>query len=350
MSTTPISFPILPQYSSYCTIADIRRLIGNVAPVTNGDIPDADIQTHIDNATAWIEDQTQKFFSPRRLVEQYDGSGTSRMVLPNGPIMYLNEVDVYFTYPLALVRIAHDWDLMVDRNGYTISFPPYSSAPFFAPFAYQFFKQSRNVTIDAWYGYTRRKLETLKTSDNTNYSFANPGVPLSLTTVYNPTNPPVIGPLVYVNGVLQVNRTYTLVNSATSASANNQWQIASDNLIYTTNTGANGITSITFNTPVTGATVTADYHYWLIPADVADACAKKVAVTMLTGFATASFPDQQFQGVEQIMVDGTRIQSIQGQWGSQIAQWDREINAVIRKRKSVQIPLGIGFTEDTQYS
>jgi hypothetical protein len=350
--TQSITFPSLPQYQNYCTVADVKNLIGNVYPISNGDVADAQIQSVIANATDFIDAQTHNFFSPRRLRFKMDGNGKSRMVLPHSHVLWVNELDVYFTYPVSLSRIAHDWDINVDRPAGILSFPPYTNAPFFAPFAYTFFKSSRNVQVDAWFGWSRSIFGEVPTSaDRQNYVFANPtAITNTKEAIYFPTTPPEFGPTVYLNGQKLVNTTYTLVTSIDS-SANNQWEIQTDNIYYTLQVGPNGFTGIKFNSPNANTdVVTVDYDFWYIPSDIKDICAKKVAVTLLTSFATSTFQDQQFQGAVEIQSDGpSRIKYEGGQWGPQINWWDSEIEKVIRKHTRIPMPYGVGYSEDGSF-
>ena len=347
--STLIQYPVLPQQANYCTVADVKNLIGNVAPIANGDIPDSQITTAITNATRDIESRTNRFFSPRRIIKQVDGNGHTRMVLPDSPIININKLSVYFTYPLALSRTANDWDLLIDRASGIISFPSFNASPFYQPFAFTFFKSSRNVTIDAWYGYTRSIFsDTLKSTDNTTYNFSFPTVvKQAQKTTGDSSVPPAFFPIIYKNGVAVANTIYTLVNG-NGPTVNNQWQIASDNLVFTLNSTGNGYSSITFNTP-NGSTdvITADYAYWLIPEDIAEATAKRAAITLLASFATASFADLQFQGASEIQMDGSRIRYQNGgQFGEAIADWKIDIQTTVSNHKKVVFPVGIGYTDN----
>jgi hypothetical protein len=346
--SSPIQFITLPQNQPYCTVDDIKALIGNVAPIANGDVDDTALQKAAQAATTYIEQACHRKFSPFRSVKQLDGNGHTRMVLPDSPIINVNQLNVYFTYPLALSRVANDWDLLIDRPAGILSFPTFNEQPFYAPFAYTFYKASRNVTIDAWYGYTRQMYsDVLTTTDHTTYAMTYPtGVKQSLTVIGDAGTPPSFTPTVYVNGVAQVNTTYALVNT-NGPNVSNQWQIAADNLVYHLNTSANGITGITFNTPLQSTdVVTMDYAYWYIPEDIIDITAKRAAVTLLASFASATFADQQFQGASEIQADSSRIRYQNGgQWGEQIANWNAEVHAGIAQRKKVMLPFGIGYAD-----
>lgn len=345
-----IQFPVLPQNTNYCAVSDVLNLIGGVAPIVNGTCTQAQITQAITQATRWMEYRTNKFFSPRRLIKQYDGNGHTRMVLPDGPLISVNVLKVFFTYPLAVSRIAHDWDLLIDRAGSVISFPTFIDSPFYQPFAFTFFRSSRNVTIDAWYGFTQEVWSDVLTTEDNNqtYSFAYPTVvKQSEPSTGDATKPPRFFPVIYKNGERLENTTYTLVNTG-GPTVNNIWEVDQDNIYFTFNQGASGYASITFNTPnEPGDVITADYAYWFIPEDILEATAKKAATLLLASFATSSYQDQQFQGATSIQMDGSRIQYQQGgQWGEQITDWKADIEQVIAAHKKIVMPFGIGYNDN----
>ena len=70
----------------------------------------------IASAKSSLEQRTNRILAPKRIQRRLDGNGKDRMVLPEFPILALNEVDVYYTYPLGLTRKAHEWDFIISRN------------------------------------------------------------------------------------------------------------------------------------------------------------------------------------------------------------------------------------------
>jgi len=342
---TPIQFPVLPQNQPYCTSTDVGNLIGNTIGFQNAD--STTIQSAINQATAYIERETQKKFSPYRSKVRYDGNGTTKMVLKNSPIIAINEVDIYFTYPLELQRVAHDYDLIVDRQNGVIAFSPYTAQPFFAPFAYVFYPSSRNVMIDAWFGYTEEVFsEQLATTDNLTFNFANPTVVQNtVDNVYSPTTAPVLYPIIYQDGVQLQNTIYVQVNSSDIAE-NGDWQIETDNIYYTLNKTSQGITSITFNQAPSGV-ITADYGYWLIENDVVEATAKRASITLLQSFGNAlySSSDDTLSAADSMQLRQNKITYTNQPWNGLISAWNADIASFIKKRKSVQLPLMSGYSD-----
>jgi len=342
---TPITMTQVAQYQPYCTQSDVTNLIGNV--INNSTFNTAAISTYISEAVRYIDRETNGFFSPRRMRTRQDGNARSRIVNTHPHIMAINELDVFFTYPLTLSRVAYEWDLLIDREAGVISFPTYTASPVFAPFAFTFYPASLNVEIDAWYGYNKQIYgEQLTTSDHLIYTFANPTVIKQATQVaypYQYGQAPQLVPIIYKNGTALTNTTYVLAASPLD-SASNIWQIQSDNLIYTLNAGSNGITSVTFNSAnSSNDVITADYVYWYIPVDIQMAAAKRAASTVLSAIASAPFDDNSYNGFDMVMMDSFKLQSSNGQFGALISRWQSEIDEVVKRNHQISLDFAGGY-------
>jgi hypothetical protein len=332
---TPITFPTLPQGLPYCSPADVNSLLGNLA----SSVPAQSMANAIASATSFMSSQTNRHFTPRRVIRRYDGNGRSRMVLADDHLIAVNQLSVYFSYPLSLARIANDWDLLLDRAAGIISFAIFTASPIFAPFSFTFYPGSQNVEVDAWFGFTQNVYtETLTTSDNTTYTFANPTA-LRQTSPgsaypYSTPQPPAITPFVYKNGTLLANTVYEQVQT-TDQAPTPLWEVQTDNVYYTLNANASGLSGVTFNSANSPSDViTADYAYWEIPADVTEATAKKAAIVLLQGLAQTGFPAVEYMGAVQVAIDGSRLQyGVGGQFDGIIGLLTADINAVIKQRK-----------------
>lgn len=188
--------------------------------------------------------------------------------------------------------------------------------------------------------------ETLTNSgDNRTYSFANPTVIRQATGVVPTQNQqPQYAPAIYVNGVQQINTTFTQTDTGIEV-----WSIAQDNLAYTLNAAPNGgIQSITFNTSLSSSdVVTADYSYAATPADLRDACAKAAAIDILTSTAAAPYGDITTGGQMIVQMNGFKTQSApSGQFGPQIATWQSHVDAVVKRYKAAYLPIGTSFRDD----
>jgi hypothetical protein len=350
---TPIQFPTLAQFTPYAQVSDIMNLIGNVGPIADGTITTTQITTALAQASRYLDQKTNRFFSPRRLVKQYDGNGKTRFQLPDRPLMYVNSLNIYFSYPFSLTRTANDWDLLLDRPRGNISFPTYTQTPFFQPFGFVFFRGSKNIQLDAWYGYTETVYgDILSTSDNQNFTLTFPtAVPLSkMTPTVDLTNsPPTFTPTIYVNGNAVANEVLSLVTTDVVLTQT-EWEVGQNDLVYSALTNNQGITGITFNTPLQPTdVVTADYDYWYIPEDITDACAKKAAITLLASIATyGGYSDVQFQGAVEVSSEGGRIRfnDTLGKFGHQITIWQSEILDVIQSRKAILAQFGQGYVDE----
>jgi hypothetical protein len=345
MANTPITFTNITPNLPYCQLSDIMSLIGGVEPIADGTISTQQIQAAINAATSFVDNSTNRFFSPRRIISYLDGNGQGRLQLPVRPILTLNSVSIYVAYPLAISLFASDWNMRIDRATGTLSFPLGSWMPTLAPFASFFLEGSENVIVDATYGYSNVVYgEVLSSTDNTNFSFANPTA-VEYSTISTATDevPPSIYPIVYLNGVPLVNTIYQLQTNA-AVYTQNIWGIATDNIHYTFKISSKGITGIIFNTPLAvGTVVTVDYPYWLIPADIIECTAKRTAITLLASIGTALLPDLQFQGATSVQMDGARIQwQAGGPWGEIIADWKTDIAATIANYKKLMLPYGLG--------
>jgi len=347
--STPIQFPNLPQNQPYCQYSDVENLIGSTIGFQNVDT--TVVQSFINQATKFIETQTQKKFSPYRMKRKYDGNGSTSLILRDNPIINLNEVDVWFTYPLNVERVSNDWNMIVDRSTSQISFPPFTDQPIFAPWGFQFYPGLRNVTVDAWFGHTQDVWgEVPSSSDNLTFTLANPtAVKQTADTVYGLTETPVFYPKVYVDGNLLVNTTYVQESvSVGEFVINNIWQVETDNIYYTVNTSANGITGFTFNQAPSG-TVTVDYSYWLVPYDAVDVTAKKTAIMLLQSFGTSLYSgigDDSANGADSIQTRTGKVTYTSGAWGKVISSWQADIAEFIKRRKSIQIPFVSGYTDN----
>ena len=336
------------QYQPYCQTSDVMNLIGDV--INNSDFNASAISTFINEAVQYIDKETSAFFSPRRMIQRYDGNGKSRMVLAHSPLMSVNKLSVFFTYPLTLSRIANEWDLLVDNEGGTVSFPTYTASPVFAPYAFVFYPASQNVEVDAWFGYTKQIFaEQLKTTDNKTYTLANPSAIKRAETISYPyefDTPPAFYPVVYKNGQAITNTTYKLVTSV-DASPNTEWEVDQDNLVYTVNQGANGITGFTFNTPCSaGDVITCDYVYWFIPPDIQIATAKRAAINILGAIASSSFGSNSFDGFDRVQVDGSMVQANNGQWGALVQRWHADISDTVSRYRKLNLDYQGGYIPD----
>lgn len=351
---TPITYPTFIQNDNYCSVADVRALIGNVEPILNGTLTDEAITANISAATAYMEARCNKFFSPRRIVRQIDGPGGSRLVLPDSPIININLLSVYWQYPLALVRQAYDWDLLQDRKSGIVAFPTFIDVPFFSPYGFTFHRGSFNVTLDYWAGYTQSVYSDalVDSGDHQTYAFRHPCVvKQAQVSNGNPGIPPVFTPTIYKNSVpITANTSYVRVDT-TGPTITQQWQVDADNQVFTFNQSASGgYDSITFNSPNQSIDViTADYTYALPqgPDDVSEATAKRAAITILASIGTALLPDLQYQGATEIQADGSRIRwQAGGPFGEIIADWKSDVEQVISTRKkAIMANIGLGYTD-----
>lgn len=338
---TNITFPTLPQNQPYCSVDDVRNLIGSVAPIS--DLSDDQIQSYIASATTSIETQTNNKFGTFRIRDRMDGNGSHSMTLKYSHVLWVNEALVYMRYPEPVDRKVHDFDLIVDRESGIITMPGIHYSPFFSLSGNWFYKGLRNVATDTWHGWSQSVFgEALTSTDGLTYDFVNDtAIKTTLVPGGNSNVVPVIGPVVYVDDVAQVNTTYTLVDG--------QWQADTDNIVYTLNVGANGYTGITFNTSQSGHSVTVDYDYWFIPLDINEACTKMAAVDLLVSSSlTGGFDDLGFQGVKEYAIDGARvIYADNGQFGNQMDRWNTDVQAILKRH--TRIPFVFGSSSNGRY-
>jgi hypothetical protein len=265
------------------------------------------------------------------------------MVLPEFPILALNEVDVYYTYPLGLTRKAHEWDFIISRDTGVISFPLYAYSVAVQPLRSRSTQSSKNVLVDYTVGFTEQLWgDMLGSSDHTTFAFTHPAVKQAQNVVPDMATPPQFTPTVYVNGVAQVNATY--VNDPAGG-----WQVGSDNLVYRLNqSSTGGYSGVTFNTPLQSSdVVTADYAYWLIPDDIKDPATKQAAITILSAIAIAPYGDASTGGMTSVQMDGFRTEANdKGQFGPQIQQWSDEIDQVVQSYRQILFPVASGYSSD----
>lgn len=347
----PITYPTLAQRTPYCAVSDVQNLIGLVSPFAS--FTTAQIDSAIAAAQKYIDGETKSFFSPRRVIQRYDGNGQSTMNTGYSNLIVVNQLTIFYSYPAAFARVAQDHDLIFDgpqRKSGELNFPVYSITPAVIPLAYTFPQSLKNISLDAWFGPTEFESgEELATTDHQTYTFANPTVVMQSTQpayTYVAQNPPTYYPIIYKNGVQLTNTTYEIVQTEVLQNGTpvNEWQITEDNIYYTVNYGPNGGVSITFNTPNASTDViTADYVYTATPADINEACAKKAAITLLQAAGTSGNLGTSFEGIALVQIDGSRMQYQDGlPWGGVIKQWQADIAAVIGHNKTVQMAWGMG--------
>jgi hypothetical protein len=334
---TPITFPNITANQLYCQYSDVENLIGSTVAFKNLD--ESVVTNKILSSQEYINNGTHKKFSPFRVLEAYDGSGTNKIVLKNSPLIVLNSVNIYYQYPMPQVRLCNDWEYITDRNTGTVTFPLSNvGSPFFYPYAFNFFRGSRNVTVDAMYGFTEVVFgEVLTTTNNLTYSFADNCVSYGQNTTYDTTMSPQLYPLIYINGVLVKNNTYELINA--------HWQYDEMNLVYVIDANSNGIASVTFNEPQLGNVITADYPYWYIKADIVEACAKKAALELLTSFGTSlySTDDDTISAADGVQLRNNKITYISGPWATTINRWQSDVDKIIKNNKAIQVPFGMNY-------
>jgi hypothetical protein len=339
--STPIQYPAFPANVPLCSTTDVSAVLFSLTPTVDATL----MSNAIAAAKTSLEQRTNRILTPKRIQRRLDGNGKDRMVLPEFPILVLNEVQVYYTYPLGLTRKAHEWDFIISRNTGVISFPPYAYSVATQPFAFTFYPSSKNVLVDYTVGFTEQLFgDLLSSEDHTTFAFSYPAVKQAINVVPDTSTAPQFTPTIYVNGVAQTNTTY--VNTDT---ANGGWQVETDNLVYRLNqNAAGGYSGVTFNTPLQPSdVVTADYSYWFIPADLKDAAAKQAAITVLSAIAVAPYGDASTGGMTSVQMDGFRTQANdKGQWGPQIQQWSDEIDAVVQSYRQITFPTTSGYSSD----
>jgi hypothetical protein len=349
--STPISYVNISAPMPLCSTDDVLNLIGSVMPIANDNFTTSQIAAAIPPAQRYVENACNRKFAPHRDVYQFDGNGTSRAVIKHRPFININQLSVYFVYPMNLCRVAYDYQLMTDHGAGIISFPLFYGAAQFAPFAFKFEKGSRNITLDLQVGYSEELFgQSMTTEDNQTFTFPESNVVnKSMNTTPDYSVPPIISPIIYLNGTALTNTTYVWVDN--DPLGQGQWQIETDNILYTVNSDSTGITSITFNSPLSGnPTITADFAYAYIPDDINEAVTKQAAIRCLTSMA-AGWYGNQFDGLAQTQSEGTRIElHNSGRFGHQIDLWNQDIANIISVNQRIALgSIGSAFNPNTEY-
>ena len=330
----------------YCTVQDVKNLIGGVLPITQGTFTDSLIQTNITHAQRYIENACSRKFSPSRQVIRIDGNGRTRMVLSNRPFININSVKLFFFNSLNVLRTAYDYELNKDFSSGVLGFPAYFNSPTVEPFAFSFVPGSKNIEIDLHVGYSRDLYaQPMKSTDRRTYTFASTYVAnRSLNQTTDGSTPPIITPIVYLNGVALTNTNYAFTNVG---QANASWSIATDSLRYVVNKDALGIHSITFPAPLQVTdVVTADVTEVYVPEDVAEATAKRAAIECLSAMAV-SWSGDTFDGLDQFQSETTRFQFHEsGRFGHQITLWGQDVDDIIKRNTKIALgSIGGGYSD-----
>jgi hypothetical protein len=320
-----------PDSVPYAKPTDVSNLLG---AITYGAIPSQDnnyLTSVIAQATQYFETQTDRRYCPVRYIERIDGTGMPSIIVQNSPILVLNVVQNYINAQLLTV-IQGDYSLTTERPTGIIRIPLSYTTSASVQYTQAFFKGNRNVLVDYWAGFGRQVFgETLTTTDNVTYSFANPTLAQTLYEQFGPiiSTPPIYRPIVYVNGVQLTNTLYQYESLASGS----QYVVAQDKIYYTVNWSAG---TITFNSPqAPGTVVTSDYEYYYVPGDVSRAVAKIAAIQILE-LEGIGLGGSLGQGTSDYQMDGFKAtygKQSAFPWEGIILTWQAEIAATVNKYK-----------------
>lgn len=246
-----------PQTVQYAYANDVRDVIpGITIPAT---ITDAQINRQCIEASRNIDTLTKRKFSPQTVVEKYNGTGTSSLVISHYPVTKINYVKVTDHSGLTLIREYNSSDL--ELSDYETGM--LQLKPIIIDTITDSWQQGASLLYGHVFGMGRRNIEV---SYEYGHLFYIEGEELSLlTTTTNGSS-----------GV--ITRTYQALHHNWST---NNIAIYQNGSLMTSNVSVNTVKGIV--SVINGSaddTITA-YYYHTVPADIEFATAKLAAIQII---------------------------------------------------------------------